>query len=168
MMETSRLLLLPWNTDDCESFRPIATDPRVMRYINGGTPWSNDQIQEFVDRQIRQQARLGFSMWKALDKASGELAGFCGIQPLVLDGVEETEIGWWLAPHFWGRGLATEAALCAAGYAFREAGLPRLIAIAQPANRGSTRVMEKIGMGYQRETTHKGFSVVVYAMTAPR
>jgi RimJ/RimL family protein N-acetyltransferase len=48
MLETERLLLLPWRAEDAEAFRPIATDPEVMRYITGGKPWSDEQIQELV------------------------------------------------------------------------------------------------------------------------
>lgn len=47
MLETDRLCLLPWQAKDWLGFRPIATDPEVMRYISG-QPWSDGQIQEFV------------------------------------------------------------------------------------------------------------------------
>lgn len=58
----------------------------------------------------------------------------------------EVEIGWWLAPEHWGRGLATEAAGAVVDFAFRETGLHRVLAIARPENRASTRIMEKLGM----------------------
>ena len=73
------------------------------------------------------------------------------------------EIGWWLAVKYWGRGLATEAAACALRFGFEQARLPRIIAIAQPANGRSLRVMEKIGLAFERDAVHKGIPVVVYS-----
>ena len=162
-METDRLRLGCWRTEDCEAFRPIATDPRVVQYINTGAPWDDEQIREFVTRQMDHYEQHGYCMWRLIDKDSGELAGFCGLQPLALEGRPEVEIGWWLAVKYWGRGLAAEAAVCALQFGFEQARLPRIIAIAQPANRQSLRVMEKIGLTYERDAVHKGIRVVVYA-----
>ena len=54
------------------------------------------------------------------------MIGFCGLQPL--DGTAETEIGWWLAQAWWGKGLATEAARAALRDGFERAGLKRIVA----------------------------------------
>jgi len=82
MLETKRLLLLPWRTQDAEAFRPIATDPQVMRYITGGKPWSGEQIEDFIERQIAGLERNGFCLWRLLRKQQpGRLIGFCGLQP---------------------------------------------------------------------------------------
>ena len=153
-----------WSWEDKEGFRALATDPLVMRYINTGVPWKDEQIDEFLQRQMRWQAMHRYSMWKLLSKPDGALIGICGIQPVTLEGRDEVEIGWWLTPAEWGKGLATEAATAALRFAFDNAGLNRIIAIAQPANRASTRVMEKLGMTFEREAVHKGIGVVVYAI----
>jgi [ribosomal protein S5]-alanine N-acetyltransferase len=50
---------------------------------------------------------------------------------------------------------------------FSRAGLERIVAIAQPENRASIHVMEKLGMTFERETTHHGFRVALYAIKAP-
>jgi ribosomal-protein-alanine N-acetyltransferase len=89
------------------------------------------------------------------------MIGFCGLQPL--DGTAETEIGWWLAHAWWGKGLVTEAARAALRDGFERAGLARIVAVALPANRASVQVMEKLGMKYEREMIHRGFDVVLYA-----
>src|SRR5215470_3623977 len=107
-LETERLILDTWQSSDWKHFRPIATDPEVMRYITGGVPLSDDEIRGFVDRQIQLYAERGFCRWKLCIKPGGEMIGFCGVgmwrrSPF-------PEIGWWLARRCWGRGLATEAA----------------------------------------------------------
>jgi [ribosomal protein S5]-alanine N-acetyltransferase len=166
MLETARMRLLPWQPDDWLLLRPIATDPQVMRYISDGQPWPDESIREFVGRQVGHFDRLGYCLWKLLLKETSAMIGFCGLQPL--DGTIETEIGWWLARGSWGQGLATEAARTALLDGFERAGLARIVAVAQAANRASTHVMEKLGMKYERDMVHRGFDVVLYAADRPK
>lgn len=142
-----------------------------MRYISAGQPWSDEQIHEFVQRQISGFAERGFCFWRLLTKEGGsdgpaeEMIGFCGLQPL--PATDEIEIGWWLAPEWWNKGLATESAREAMRDAFQRFGLERIVAVAIPENRASIHVMEKLGMRFERETTHRGFPVVLYATEPP-
>src|SRR5271155_5711114 len=46
MLETARMRLLPWQADDWLLLRPIATDPRGMRYISDGETWPGETIRE--------------------------------------------------------------------------------------------------------------------------
>ena len=81
MLETARMRLLPWAGEDWPSLRPLARDPEVMRYISGGALWSDERIREFVERQIKSFAERQFCNWRLLHKESGEMIGFCGLQP---------------------------------------------------------------------------------------
>lgn len=161
-LETERVILLPWNSEDCSGFKPIATDPRVMRYISDGVPWPDSRIIEFVERQRRHFSEFGFCLWKLAARGQSEISGFCGIQPL--DDLPGIEIGWWLAPQLWGKGLATEAARCVLADGFGRCGLNRIVAIARRENRASTRIMEKLGMLYEKDVRHHGIDVVLYAI----
>jgi [ribosomal protein S5]-alanine N-acetyltransferase len=162
-LETERLWLCAWETDDLAAARPIFTDPEVMRYINGGRPRTDDEIRNSISRQQNHLRQRGFCLWKLLLKPDGSLIGDCGLQPLQLDGVDEVEIGWRLAKDQWGRGLATEAARVALQHAVEYARLERVIAVAMPQNRASRRIMEKLGMHFERATSKDGFEVVVYS-----
>ncbi len=165
MLETARLRLLPWQRDDWIQLCPIAKDPEVVRYISNGEPWTDERIREFVGRQVDGFAARGYSFWRLEHKADREIIGFCGLQPL--DGTSEIEIGWWLVRSRWGQGFATEAAREAMRDAFERVGLERIVAIAQAANRASTHIMEKLGMKYERDTTHRGIDVVLYGVAHP-
>lgn len=150
VLETERLLLREWRPEDWLAFRPIATDPDVMRYITDGVAWTDGQIQRFVTRQINNAERDDFCLWKLVDKANARLVGFCGLQPLGT--TDEIEIGWWLARDCWGRGLATEAARSVVDFGFGTAKLARIVAIARPENNASRNIMHKLGMTFVRET----------------
>jgi RimJ/RimL family protein N-acetyltransferase len=162
VLETERLILDTWRSDDWAAFRPIATDVEVMRYITGGVPWSDDQIKSFVNRQIETYRTQGFCRWKLLEKPAMNLIGFCGVG-FWRDSMDP-EIGWWLARSYWGRGLATEAARLALRDAFERVGLNRIVSIAIQGNRVSTRVMEKLGLEFECEFENEGVRLVRYAI----
>jgi RimJ/RimL family protein N-acetyltransferase len=165
-LETGRLTLTVWQSSDWAALRPIATDVEVMRYITGGTPWSDEEIRAFVDRQVKLYAERGFCRWKLLEKPGLEMIGFCGVG-IWRDGLEP-EIGWWLARRCWGRGLATEAARIALRDAFERVQLDRIVSIAMPENRASLRIMEKLGLGFECEFESGGVRLVRYAIRRPR
>lgn len=162
-LETKRLWLCTWDNADSEVARPIFTDASVMRYINGGRPLADAAICDFILRQQNHFRSRGFCLWKLLLKPEGRFAGFCGLQPLELDGKSEVEIGWRLRKEDWGRGLATEAAQAALADGVAKGRLSRVIAVAMTENRASLRVMEKLGMKFERKTQKAGFNVVVYS-----
>ena len=165
MLETTRMRLMPWRLEDWLQLRPIATDREVVRYISNGEPWPDERIREWAARQVTHFSKFGFCFWKLIYKETGEMIGFCGLQPL--DATPDIEIGWWLARAWWGKGLATEAAREAMRDGFERARLERIVSIAMRENVASTHIMEKLGMNYERETTHRGLPVVLYTVTSP-
>jgi ribosomal-protein-alanine N-acetyltransferase len=162
MLETARLRLDPWQPDDFDAFHPIATNPEVMRYITGGTPWTDERIRQFVDSQVRLFSDRGFCRWRLIDKSTATMIGFCGIAPW--RAFPWLEIGWWLAPAWWGRGLATEAARTALADAFERVGLDRIHSVAMPANTASIRIMQKLGLEFETNFENEGVALVRYAI----
>jgi len=160
MINTDRLILDSWSTSDWQAFKPIATDPEVMRYITGGTAWTDEQIQNFVYRQIILLSERSFCRWKLVEPSTGELIGFCG--PGIWRDAPDPEIGWWLARSHWGRGLATEAARAALQDALERVGLERIISIARPDNTASIGVMKKIGLRFDQQFEADGIKLVRY------
>ncbi|MFZ0036647.1 MAG: GNAT family N-acetyltransferase [Candidatus Acidiferrales bacterium] len=169
LIETARTRLTPWHSDDWRALHAIAREPEVMRYITNGAPWTETQTQEFVARQLRHFSERTYCLWKLNVKSDGasesdrNVDGLCGIQPLVE--TDEIEIGWWLAQRHWGKGIASEAAHAAARDAFERVGLDRLVAVAVKENAASLRIMEKLGMAYERNIIHRGVPVVLYSVT---
>jgi RimJ/RimL family protein N-acetyltransferase len=143
IIETERLRLRPITRADVEPLHAIYSHPEVERWIG---PHLAAELAEEVEKQIALQAARGFSMFALEDRATGELLGDCGLQPLELKG-PEIEIGWDLAPHAWGRGYATEAARAVLAHAFVAPwSLDEVIAVVDPENARSQRVAEKAGM----------------------
>lgn len=94
-LETERLLIRPWQSDDRPAFIRIHRHPEVTRYIHGGVPYSEPEIDDFFGRQARQLAEHALCMGAVVEKASGDVIGGAGTQPLGTTG--DLEIGWTLA-----------------------------------------------------------------------
>jgi RimJ/RimL family protein N-acetyltransferase len=164
VLETPRLVIRQWLPEDCLRLRPLVTDPRVLKYIGNAEPWSDDRLKNFVNGGIEHAKTRGWVLWPLIYKADSNLIGFCGFNSAF---APEDEIGWWLLPDYWGRGLATEAAKAVLEYGFRTFKFPRVISVAQPANTPSTRIMQKLGMHFDRSFVHQGKDVVSYAINNP-
>ena len=66
------------------------------------------------------------------------------------EGLEDVDIGYAFLPRFWSKGYAVESALAVKQYAHDVIGLKRIVAITDPGNLGSIRVLEKIGMKFEK------------------
>ena len=74
--------------------------------------------------------------------------GFCGLAPL--SSLGEIEIGWWLKPTQWGKGLATEAAGRVVQVAFAVHRINRIVARTYRSNTRSISLIDRLGMTFDR------------------
>jgi ribosomal-protein-alanine N-acetyltransferase len=166
IIETQRLLLRTWSPDDAEAVLRIYSHPDVTYFLGTGAP---DQTLEDalkrIQRGISHQERHGYGFWAVVEKATARLIGTCGLKHLE-DGVP-VEVGYHLARPVWGRGFATEAAAACLRYGFEQLHFDRILAVVAPANFASVRVIEKIGMTFERMGYHYGREVRVYAAARP-
>jgi ribosomal-protein-alanine N-acetyltransferase len=161
-LETARLRLRPFREGDLEDLYRLYGDAEVMRYISDGRPRTREETVAALARMMGHWPQFGFGMWALFDRTDGRFIGRCGLQPL-REG-SEIELGYTLFKEFWGRGIATETARLALRHGFETSGLERIIAIAHPANGASRRVMEKVGLRYERTGPFKDQEVVWYAL----
>lgn len=122
-----------------------------MRYVHGGLPYSEAELDEFLSRQARQLAEHDLCMGALIEKSTGRVAGVCGTQPLGTTG--DLEIGWWLGRDVWGRGYATEGGGAAMRHVLDTLGRSRVVAIIDPGNEPSIRVVQRLGMHLEGRVT---------------
>jgi ribosomal-protein-alanine N-acetyltransferase len=146
-LETDRLIVRPWQPEERDSFAALARDREVQRYVHGGEPYSETEIDEFLARQARQLAEHDVCMGAIVEKASDRIVGVAGAQPLGTTG--DLEIGWWLATEVWGRGYATEAGGAAMRHVLETLGRTRVVAVIDPPNEPSKRVVARLGMKFE-------------------
>jgi RimJ/RimL family protein N-acetyltransferase len=116
----------------------------------------------YLERNLAHWAQHGFGLWMLRDAARGGLIGRAVLRHLVVEGVDEVEIGYGFYPQFWGRGLATEVACACVRIGRARLGLPSVVAVTLPTHRASQRVMLKAGLGYERDVVHAGLPHVLF------
>src|SRR4051812_3020756 len=109
-IETERLVLRPFTETDGDNLFELDSDPAVMRFINGGYPTSrevahNEDLPWFVEYGERVP---GCGFWAAIEKATGEFAGWFLFRPPEDGSPNEPELGYRLRRPAWGKGYATE------------------------------------------------------------
>jgi len=161
-LETQRLHLRPFTADDVDDLAPIYADAEVMRFIGSGKPRNREETLSWLAGMLRHWEKHGFGMWATIDKGTNVLIGRSGL--CFLDNTGEVEVGYLLAKAYWGKGLATEAAAAGLRFGFEELRLGRIVAVAQHANRASRRVLEKIGMQYEKDARYYQTDVAYYAI----
>ena len=108
-----------------------------------------DDAREYItNRLIDSYEKHGFGMYIVVLIDTGEPIGVCGL--VKREGLDDVDIGYAFLPKYWSRGFATESALAVKEYAKNTVGLKRLVAITDPANQGSNRVLEKIGLSFEK------------------
>ncbi|MET3898611.1 RimJ/RimL family protein N-acetyltransferase [Devosia sp. UYZn731] len=146
IIETERLFIRQWQDGDRAAYASFVADPVVRRfYVDTLT---GEQSDAAVDSYIEGYERDGFGFWPAIRKSDGALIGDVGLAPvrMSLNGSPPAEIGWLLGQQFWGQGYAPEAARGVLDFAFKNFGLPEIVAFTSTSNMPSQRVMQKLGM----------------------
>lgn len=152
---TERLVLRPWAAGDLGALAAIFALPEVWRFPMG-RGLDREETARFLDRALAAQASARPFPWAAEERSTGTVIGYVGLAvpeflPEVLPAVE---VGWRLAPTWWGRGLATEGGRAAVDHGFGVLGLEEIVSVYQPENEASGRVMARLGMRFDRDTRH--------------
>jgi RimJ/RimL family protein N-acetyltransferase len=152
-INTLRLILRPYVTDDIEALHKILSDKKTMGFWPA--LFTIEQTNRWIERSIKSYAENQFGRFAVELKESGKLIGDCGILLSELDGKQENDLGYIIHSGYWGRGYGTEAASASLDYAFNKLGLMRIAANMDVSNLASIRVAEKIGMKKEKEYLNK-------------
>lgn len=150
MLESERLIMRDWRSNDLDAFHAINSDPKVRETL--GPIMTREQVADLIGRMQILQAKDGCCFW-ALDKKSDDrLIGWCGmIRGAHAPILDKLEIGWRLGSDMWGNGYITEAAQKCIQWASTQYPEEEVWAITSQNNRRSRAVMERLDMQYLPE-----------------
>jgi RimJ/RimL family protein N-acetyltransferase len=162
-IETARLHLRAFTPDDLDDLYMVFGDAEVMKYISGGKPRTREATETGLLRTIEGWQKRGFGLWAVAEKDGGKVIGYCGL--MFLEDTTEIELAYGLAKSAWGKGFATEAALASLKYGFEELKMERIVAVVNPQNVSSQRVLEKLGMKYTKDARHYDADLMYYEIS---
>jgi len=147
-LETKRLILRRFTTEDVDNLFDLDNDPDVMRFLTGGSGTPRDEIErDYIPAYLSYYERFeGYGFWAVIEKATGDFLGWFHLRPQPGDPLNQPELGYRLRKAAWGKGYATEGSRALIHKGFTELGVQRVVASTYQDNLGSRRVMEKSGM----------------------
>ena len=151
MIETSRLILRPFNESDAKAAHAWFSDPEVFRFYTYG-PYSLEETAKRIREYMLHFAKHRFGKCIVLEKSTGVPIGDAGLS--FTDDMRDVHVGYKFARSHWGLGYATEAAQASLKYGFDELNLRRILALVHPRNAASMRVIQKLQFkffAYRRE-----------------
>jgi ribosomal-protein-alanine N-acetyltransferase len=166
-LETARLFLRPLEGSDLDALHALWTDRQVRKYLWDDGIISRERAAQEIRRSESDFDSHGYGQWGVFPlEAIGEpktMIGFCGLRRF--GDPPEVEVLYGLAPKYWGRGLATEAARAVLGFGFEQAGVQQVLAGADAPNIASFGVMQRLGMTYSRNEQVHGLTAVYFSLS---
>jgi [ribosomal protein S5]-alanine N-acetyltransferase len=146
---TPRLVLRRLEFSDAAFLVGLLNEPSFLENIGDrGVRDEQDAHRYLREGPMAMYAKYGFGLWHASLKSDGTAIGMCGL--LKRDSLPDADIGYAYLPAHWGKGYALEAADATLRHGAEKYGLRRVIAVVSQGNAGSIRVLEKIGMRFER------------------
>jgi RimJ/RimL family protein N-acetyltransferase len=168
VLETDRLVLRRMSVDDAEFELRLLNEPSFLRFIGDrGVRTLEDARAYILKGPVDMYERLGFGLYITELKGEGTPIGICGL--VKRDFLEDVDIGFAFLPEFWGQGYASEAAAAVMEHAKGALGLKRVVAITNPENHSSIRLLEKLGLKFDRmiRATADGPEIRLFVWDAP-
>jgi len=149
VLETNRLRLRRLSVDDAEFILRLLNEPSFIQNIGDRGVRTIDDARSYITNgPVASYDRHGFGLYLVELKLSGAAIGICGL--LKRDTLEDVDIGYALLPEFWSNGYALESASEVTSDAREVLGLKRVLAVTNPDNESSIRLLEKIGFRFER------------------
>lgn len=149
VLETERLVLRWLTAEDAPFILELLNDPSWLRFIGDKGVRNLDDAHTYIRIGPRDMyRRLGHGLYLAELKDGGIPIGLCGL--IKRDTLDDVDIGFAFLPQYRSQGYAHEAAAATLAYARNTLGMKRIVAITSPDNQASGRLLEKIGLRFER------------------
>ena len=159
ILETERLRLRPFTSNDEDIAQDVLTDAEVMKYVTG-EPMTREEVVKDMKNVVKRGAGGRLGIWCAELKDTGEKIGDGVLTPIPIE-LDDTdwsqlvpdaypddqiEVGYLLKRSAWGQGYATEICKRLLRFGFEMTSLDIIVACTDPDNKASQHVLRKSGM----------------------
>ncbi|MFD9628233.1 GNAT family N-acetyltransferase [Peribacillus muralis] len=149
VFETNRLIGRWLTTDDAEFILELLNEPSWIEFIGDKGVRTLEDARNYILRgPVDMYNRLGFGLYLTELKEEGTPIGICGL--IKRDDLEDVDIGFAFLPRFWAKGYAYESASATMAYGKDVLGLTRIVGITSPNNHSSAKLLEKLGLQFER------------------
>lgn len=144
ILETERLRLRNWCTDDIEHLKLFLQDKEVM-YAYGHV-FSDEDVQDWLNWNTKSYKENGYGLWAIELRDIHKIIGECGLTNQIVEGKSYVEIGYHLVKTHWHKGYGIEAAKACKSYAFEKLNKDEVVSIVRDTNLPSMNLAIRNGM----------------------
>lgn len=149
ILETERLVLRIITSDDAAFYLRLVNEPSWLQYIgNRGVHTLEQACLAISQGPTSMFERFGFCLYLVELKSDATPIGLCGL--IKRETLNDVDIGFAFLPEYWGQGYAYESAFAVTEHGRNKIGLKRLVAIVAPDNSSSIRLIERLGMTFEK------------------
>ncbi|HEY6806180.1 MAG TPA: GNAT family N-acetyltransferase [Pyrinomonadaceae bacterium] len=165
-INTDRLTLRELSTDDAEFIYRLVNEPSFLRFIGDKGVRTLDDAQQYIlNGPIASYQRHGFGLYLVEHKTDRVPIGMCGL--LKRETLADVDIGFAFIPEYWNQGYAIESATAVFNYGKDVLKLPRIVAITNKDNDSSGKLLEKLGLRYEKLVDLNGDGDVTRLFVSP-
>lgn len=160
---TRRFRLQPATLADTPSFGELWNLAGVRRFLFDDEPVSLEWVGNELQRNEQTLAEKGYGLWKVVFRNNpASLIGFAGFRHFF--DPPELQLLYGVHPDWWGNNIAPEVAQAVIQVGFDLLQFDQIVASADAPNQASFRVMEKVGMRFQKKLIIDGKETIFYEL----
>ena len=166
MLETDRLLLEKFSVDDAAFMLALLNTPSWIEFIGDRNVRTLDEARQYImNGAMKSYEQVGFGPYLVKLKAGDIPIGLCGL--FKRDTLDDIDIGFAFLPEHAGKGYGYESASAVMTYATATLGLTRFTGITTAINQNSIRLLEKLGLSFERKIMFRpdGVESLVFGLT---
>ena len=164
IITTQRLFLREFNEKDDAFLFELMNSAGWIQNIGDRNIKTFEDAQAYLKKNyIAVYPTQGFGFYVMEKKETGETIGMCGL--IKRPELEHIDIGFALLPGFEKKGYAFEAASATLKYATEVLNMQKILAITIFTNKNSQRLLEKIGLRFEKMITYKEENVMLFSTT---
>ena len=148
-LSTERLRLRKIDTSDASFILRLLNEPSFIQFIGDKGVRSLDDARQYIlNGPVKSYQKHGFGLYLVTLESDNTPMGMCGL--LKRESLQDVDIGFAFLPEFWNKGYALEAAAAVMIYGKDILKLPRIVAITNKDNYASAKLLNKIGLRFDR------------------
>lgn len=169
-IETERLLLRELRETDVDGIFELDSNAEVHKYLDNKTISTKKEAEEIISFIRNQYQELGIGRFACIEKSSGDFIGWSGLkfntgEKEELNGYSDfIDIGYRFIPRYWRKGYGYESAVACLNYGFNQMNYEKIYGCALADNKGSNKILQKIGLKFVNEFTFENDKAYWYEL----
>lgn len=135
--------------------------------LMGGHVLTAEESQSRLDAMLQHWDEHNLGICVIRDRSHDHFLGRAGFRIAEIDGQVETELWCGFMPECWRKGIATEVAFELVHMAFEQLDFKDIVAVSLSENKGSKRLIEKVGFEFEKTVTYAGLEQAFFRQGNP-